>query len=439
MFYSEVMIIDRDPDFDPADAGFDWDAADLIDAPDSVDLVVETATMMSVFAAQQLARVDAMRREALAKAANRGAGAFEINERGVRLELAAALRTTEHAAGELIARAEALVHRFPQMLDALGSANTTERHVVIFVDAMVGVEVEFHDRLVPMAVALAEVEPAGTFRRSLRKLIDGVRSETLTERHEAALAKRRMIVQPAEDGMAWLMTLQPAVEARAIHARVTAMAKAIARADDEARTLDQIRADVIGDLLIEGDTHTLPAEARGIRATVAVTVPVLALLDDEAASEVEPATVEGVGAIPLSRARELCGAADGWMRILTHPETGVVLSVGRDRYEPPPGLRRLVKWRADRCMAPGCGMPASRCEIDHTIAWEHGGTTSLTNLAPICKGHHIVKHHGGWTVTQIEGSGGALEWASPSGRRYRVEPERRVPAFRPSILDDVPF
>lgn len=33
--------------------------------PDAVDLVVETATMMSVFAAQRLRRVDAMRQEAL--------------------------------------------------------------------------------------------------------------------------------------------------------------------------------------------------------------------------------------------------------------------------------------------------------------------------------------------------------------------------------------
>ena len=75
--------------------------------------------------------------------------------------------------------------------------------------------------------------------------------------------------------------------------------------------------------------------------------------------------VEGVGPIPVERARELAGGADAWMRVLTHPETGMVLSVGRDQYRPPPALRRLVKWRADRCMGPGCGIPASRCEIDH--------------------------------------------------------------------------
>jgi len=84
-------------------------------------------------------------------------------------------------------------------------------------------------------------------------------------------------------------------------------------------------------------------------------------------------------------------------------------------------------------------MPASRCEIDHQIAWEDGGHTSLDNLSPLCKGHHIVKHHGGWVVRQVDGGGGAIEWISPTGRRYVVEPERRVPVFRPHDEADAPF
>jgi hypothetical protein len=189
----------------------------------------------------------------------------------------------------------------------------------------------------------------------------------------------------------------------------------------------------MGDLLIEGTTDAHPDGARGVRATVVVTVPALALLEETdeavAASGADPAVVEGVGPIPIGRARELCGGDTSWMRVLTHPETGMVLSVGRTQYSPPPSLRRLVKWRADRCMGPGCGMPASRCEIDHTVAWEHGGHTSLENLTPLCKGHHTVKHHGGWRLRQIPDSGGTVEWTSPAGRTYLVPPERRVPAF----------
>ena len=124
------------------------------------------------------------------------------------------------------------------------------------------------------------------------------------------------------------------------------------------------------------------------------------------------------------------------MRVLTHPETGMVLSVGRDRYQPPPSLRKLVKWRSARCMAPGCSVPASHCQLDHTIAWEHGGETALSNQAPLCQGHHTIKHHGNWTIRQLDGSGGAIEWTSPTGRSYIVEPERPVPIFRSSVHDD---
>jgi hypothetical protein len=395
--------------------------------PDAVDLVVEAASMMAVFASERFERIHAMHREALERAERHGLALTDVVERGIRLELAAALRITERAAADLIARADALVMTFPTMLDALRTGDTTERHVEIFADAMAAVEPEFREDVVPRAVALARIEGVGTFRRSLARLIETVRACTVTERHEAALRRRRVVVEAADDGMAWLMAYLPAVEAHAIHSRVTLMAKAIVAGDGESRTLDQVRADVLGDLLIEGETSAVPEAARGVRASVVVTVPALSLLSSEPVAGSEPARVEGIGPIPHERARELCGGSDGWMRVLTHPETGMVLSVGRDRYRPPPELRRLVRWRADRCMAPGCGVPASRCEIDHTIAWEHGGATALWNLCPLCTGHHRVKHHGGWTVEQIDG--GALAWSSPSGRRYLVKPERQVPVF----------
>lgn len=415
----------------------------VVPVPDALDLVVEAADMVAVFAAQRLARVDAMRREALEDATRHGRELTDVVERGVRLELAAALRITEHAAGEMLHHAEALVHRYPAVLASLGRAGMTERHAEILVSGLDEVEPELRDLLLPRALESAESQPVGTFRRSLRRLIDDARSVTLAERHDAALTKRRVAIEQADDGMAWLHLFVPAVEAQAIHARATAMAKLIVAQQGETRTLDQVRADVICDLLIEGSTDLHPEQARGIRASVVVTVPALALLagNDAARAEadLEPAVVEGIGPIPLDRARELCGGADGWTRILTHPETGAVLSVGRDLYRPPASLRRIVRWRADRCMAPGCGMPASRCEIDHTIAWERGGSTSLDNLAPICRGHHRVKHHGGWQVRQLPGSGGALEWTSPAGRQYVVQPERRVPVFRPSTHPDPPF
>jgi hypothetical protein len=428
--------VDLDP---PADGGPEFGVTDA-DAwappvPDAVDLVVEAATMEAVFAAQRLVRVDAMRRELLAEAAGRGAGVTDIVERSIRLELAAAMRVTEYAAGRMIAHAQALVHRYPDALDSLGGGRMTQKHAEILVDELDRLEPQLRSGLAVRAVALAEAEPVGTFRRALRALVDTAQASTLEERYQGAVETRRVVIESGDDGMGVLLAFAPEIELRAIFSRVTAIAKTIVGGEGETRTLDQVRADALCDLLIDGRTEHLPSEARGIRASVVVTVPVLSLLDDEAASTDSP-VVEGIGPIPLSRARELCGGDAQWMRVLTHPETGMVLSVGRDQYRPPQALRKLTKWRADRCMGPGCGMPASRCEIDHQVAWHHGGDTSLENNAPLCKGHHIVKHHGGWKVTQLAGSGGAIEWISPTGRRYVVQPERRVPVFRASDLRD---
>ncbi len=406
--------------------------------PDAVGLVTEVADMEAVFAAQRFVAVDAMRREALAEAAAHGRELTEVVDRSVRLELAAALRITEHAAGLMLAQAESLVHRYPQVLDSLAGARMTERHAVFLTESLDAESPEVAEALLEEGIGLAERHAVGTFRRALRTLIDRFRSRSLTERHEEAVTGRRVAVQPGADGMADLLLHVPAVEAHAIYARATAIARQLKKVDGETRTLDQLRADVICDLLVEGHTDVHPQEARGIRATVVVTVPALSLLDDEHAA-VEPATMEGVGPIPIERARQLCGGDAGWMRVLTHPETGMVLSVGRDRYEAPPALRKLIKWRADRCMAPGCGVPASRCQIDHNLAWEHGGHTALWNECPFCQGHHTVKHHGGWAVSQVPGSGGAIEWVSPTGRRYVVEPERRVPVFQPADEGDPPF
>jgi hypothetical protein len=408
--------------------------------PSALDVVVGLAEMMASCAAERLLRIDELRRARLAEAEASAARFTDVVLRGVRLELAAAMRVTERAAGDLMVLAEALVHRYPSALRSLAGARLTERHAQILVAALDELEPELRPGVFDRALESAESQPVGEFRRSLRKLVENARLVTLAERHEAALAHRRVFVEPVGDGMAWTHHLGPEVEAQAAYGRVTAIARTILTQEGETRTLDQIRADVMSDLLIEGSTESHPTQARGIRATVVVTVPALALLEDTdagvAAAGADPASVEGVGPISIGRARELCGGDAGWMRVLTHPETGTVLSVGRTQYAPPAALKRLVKWRAERCMAPGCGMPADRCEVDHTIAWEHGGETAIENLAPLCRGHHKVKHHGGWHLKQIPDSGGAVQWTSPAGRRYIVTPQRRVPAFTTTRTSD---
>jgi len=188
-----------DPD---GSGGADRDEEEFVPpVPDAVDLVLETATMLSVFAAERLRRIEAMRRDEVAPVLGRGSGAIDMAERSIRLELAAAMRITEYAAGRLLLQAEALVNRYPRILDSLSGARITEKHAEIFVDLVDQVSPELRAEVVDRGAALAEAESVGAFRRGLRDLIARVESKTLEERHAAAVEGRRLVVEPGADGM----------------------------------------------------------------------------------------------------------------------------------------------------------------------------------------------------------------------------------------------
>ena len=115
------MAFDDEPPPEPDDGPrcesdfVEWEA-EAARGPDAVGLVVEVADVMATFAAERLVRIDRMRREALADAERHGLGLAGVVARSIRLELACALRITEHAAGELLGLAEAVVHRYPAVL-----------------------------------------------------------------------------------------------------------------------------------------------------------------------------------------------------------------------------------------------------------------------------------------------------------------------------------
>jgi hypothetical protein len=93
---------------------------------------------------------------------------------------------------------------------------------------------------------------------------------------------------------------------------------------------------------------------------------------------------------------------------------------GETGYRPSRKLQHLIRARNARCGAPGCGRPAARCDLDHTIAWDKGGRTCECDLCPLCRHHHRVKQSEGWQLEQPEP--GVLIWHTPSGRSYTTAP-----------------
>ncbi|RJU03162.1 HNH endonuclease [Arthrobacter frigidicola] len=268
-----------------------------------------------------------------------------------------------------------------------------------------------------------------------RRLRAELHPESLTDRTRSARKNRRVDFHPDDDGMAWLNVYLPAEKAVAIDGRLTRLSRAL-QCPEETRTLAQLRTDVLTDLLthtcpdptITG-TGTAPAGAgaapggaggagwNGIQAQVHVTVPVLTLLDVDDA----PGELEGYGPIDPDLARRLAAHAPSFTRLLTHPETGAVLSVGRDTYTVPADLKKWLRVRDRTCRHPGCNRSAAAAELDHTIPWSRAGTTAHNNLAHLCRRHHMLKSQGLWHYNQP--SPGIITATSPAGRTYQTQPE----------------
>ncbi|MFA4840101.1 MAG: HNH endonuclease signature motif containing protein, partial [Agrococcus sp.] len=106
-----------------------------------------------------------------------------------------------------------------------------------------------------------------------------------------------------------------------------------------------------------------------------------------------------------------------------------------DTYRASRKIRRLLRERDQRCRWPGCNAKAEHADLDHTIPWAEGGTTTIGNLAHLCRRHHMLKgailaHGKHWSVRQL--GHGVLEWISPDGRVYVDEPDPVGPRFAES-------
>ena len=92
---------------------------------------------------------------------------------------------------------------------------------------------------------------------------------------------------------------------------------------------------------------------------------------------------------PATRARPAtrhpAAGVDPPVRIQLTPITRGTCDHGQAEtgYRPSRKLRHLVRARNARCTAPGCGRPAARCDLDHTIAFDQGGRTCECDLAPL--------------------------------------------------------
>ena len=351
----------------------------------------------------------------------------EAARRVLAAEIACALRITENAAQALVDDSATLVTDLPETLTALTSGSISWRHAQVVTDHAGSLPAAARAAFEAQVLPFALTHTATRFNTYARQQRERMHPESIDERHETAVDKRSVSIAPAADGMAWLTAHLPAESAHAIFTRLTDAAEH-ARREGDPRTIEQLRADALCDGLLGSTssasemlgTPDLGSILAMIRPTVQVTVPILALLDETD----QPAMLDGYGPISSETAALLAANAPNFIRLLTHPETGTVLSVGRDRYQIPAELRRWLQVRDGTCRFPGCNRTARRCDVNHTDEWQYGGETAHNNLAHLCRKHHRLKSLTDWTVEHV--GNGTLRWTSPTGKIYTTEPEEII-------------
>jgi len=386
------------------------DADEALDAARAVDRVISLAQAVQAGLLQRFA--------ALRPGQDREVSEFAADE------VAPALRISRGQAAGRLGLAHDLAARLPETLAALhrGEIDLVKaRAVSELTSRLPAVQAR---AVAARVLSTASVRTAPQLRAAIRREVLKVDAAGAQRREAAARTERRVVVTPADDGMAELYALLPAPEAVAIYDRVNRLAKTCP-ADD--RTMDARRADAFVDLLL-GDGQ------RRVNANIHVTVPATTLLSSAlpggqgsrsapSALGDEPGHLAGYGPITAATARDLAGGVLGgdtaWRRILTDPADGSVLDVGRRSYRPPKPLADQIRVRDKVCRFPGCRQPAHRCDIDHTIPYPEG-ETAADNLGLLCRHHHRLKHETDWRLTQNDRGG--FVWTSPTGRDYATGP-----------------
>jgi hypothetical protein len=339
-----------------------------------------------------------------------------------REDVAAALRMSTGTAQIRIDVARTLVNHLPNVCSALAMGEISPAHATVIAresaaairDGMGAAHIYSIEQ---SALAYAEFHTPTQVANKVRTTIAKFAPEPFEEIAERARDTRRVSCFREVDGLSTIVAILPAEDAQIVMKAIeNFIHEQVAKESvpDEHRSMDMKRADALTSIAswsLQQSTVDVKLHRRPVTVNVTIDLPTLLGLAEN------PGQLAGYGAIPASVARAL--ASDGkWQRFITDPQTGTLLDYGRESYEPPQALVDFLIARDRTCRFPGCRQSAARADLDHAQSWESGGETSAANLGALCRRHHRLKTHGGWTL--ISHSDGSCTWTSPLGKIYEV-------------------
>jgi hypothetical protein len=368
----------------------------------------------------------ALKQEALVAIAGEFAdedgGIFGCVDDEEREDVATALRLSPTTAQSRIDVARVLVGHLPNTISALSTGEISVAHATVIARETAtaiknGLSPESVFRVEQTALAHAEFHTPGQVASKVKTTIAKLAPEDFEELVDRARDSRRVTFYPEADGMATVIAILPAEDAQTVMKSIEAyILKQDAQdaAEWSVLSADMKRADAltaIASQALASMANDVQPHRRPITISVAIDLATLMGLAEN------PGQLAGYGAIPASVARRL--AADGnWQRFVSDPTTGNLLDFGREKYTPPQELVDYLLARDRVCRFPGCRRTGQSSDIDHAHSWETGGETNPANLGLLCRRHHRMKTHGGWSLES--NPDGSCTWKSPKGKTFFV-------------------
>ncbi|MCC9175857.1 HNH endonuclease [Arthrobacter sp. zg-Y179] len=384
-------------------------------------------------------------------------------------ECAAILNIPQVTAQRMMSEALNLCSTHTATLTALEEGQLSYQHAQVVLDQCQNVPAAKLPGFEADLLAAAEGQTRAQFSYKARRLRERKFPDTVSKQHQSAFEQRKVTLDREEDGMSCLSAHLRAAEAQQIYTALSTAARGEQAAGDS-RTTDQLRADILAQLLMGGRLFAATGTRRGTGTNgggrhdggsghdseqdggskhpgvvtgndsgvgfsggerlgdesgpdegIVPRAEIMVLINAETlfGANDQSAELHGYGPISAEAARRLARNALGWTGLAQNPQTGEILGVGRRR-KVPAGLRRWLRARDGTCRFPGCRVSTANADIDHTVDWARGGPTDHGNLEHLCRRHHRFKTLGFWKARQPEP--GVIEWTSPTGRTYRTEP-----------------
>ncbi|HEU4367865.1 MAG TPA: DUF222 domain-containing protein, partial [Methylomirabilota bacterium] len=218
---------------------------------------------------------------------------------------------------------------------------------------------------------------------------------------------------PVSDGTVLVRgRLTPEVGALLVQALAAARETLYQRRRDQAPegdppTMEQQQADALALLAETALHHGIDPGAPGERYQVVVHVDAEVLADPDAPGQ---SALEDGARVPAGTSQRL--ACDASRVVMRHGRDGRVVEVDARTRTIPPALRRALHYRDRGCRFPGCGVRVGQGH--HIRHWAHGGPTTLSNLALLCRRHHRAVHEEGYQLDRH--ADGELRFRRPDGR-----------------------